>query len=94
MGDHLGSSYVTPFYQLPPVQYPNTSQIVTPQGRGRGFMRGFGQASTSQQGGRCQARVFTLTQQDAQASNAVVAGTISIFFQFSYTKSLLFFWFE
>ena len=52
-------------YQLPPPQYPSTSQIVTPQGRGRGgrgFMRGFGQASTSQQGGRGQARVFTLTQ--------------------------------
>ena len=43
-------------------------------------MRGFGQASTSQQGGRGQARVFTLTQQDAQASNAVVTGTISVCF--------------
>ena len=43
-------------------------------------MRGFGQASTSQQGGRGQARVFTLTQQDAQASNAVVAGTIPVCF--------------
>ena len=43
-------------------------------------MRGFGQASTSQQGGRGQARVFTLTQQDVQASNAVMAGTISIRF--------------
>ena len=39
-------------------------------------MRGFGQASTSQQGGRGQARVFTLIQQDAQASNIVVVGTI------------------
>ena len=70
-------------YQLPPPQYPSTSQIVTPQGRGRGgrgFMRGFGQASTSQHGGRGQARVFTLTQQDAQASNAVVAGTIPFYF--------------
>ena len=45
MGDLLGSPRVTPFYQLPPVQYPSTSQIVTPQGRDRGFMRGFGQAS-------------------------------------------------
>ena len=43
-------------------------------------MRGFGQASTSQQGGRGQARVFTLTQQDAQVSNTVVAGTISVCF--------------
>ena len=71
MGDLLGSPRVTPFYQLPPVQYPSTSQIVTPQGRGRGgrgFMRDFGQASTSQQGGRSQARLFTLTQQDVQAS--------------------------
>ena len=43
-------------------------------------MRGFGQASTSQQGGQGQARVFTLTQQDAQASNAFVAGTIPVCF--------------
>ena len=43
-------------------------------------MRGFGQTSTSQQGGRGQARVFTLTQQDAHASNAVVAGTIPVCF--------------
>ena len=67
MGDLLGSPRVAPLYQLPPVQYPNTSQIVTPQGRGRGgrgFMRDFGQAFTSQQGGRGQAREFTLTQQD------------------------------
>ena len=68
MGDLLGSPRVAPQYQLPPVQYPSTSQIVTPQGRGRGFMRDLGQTSTSQQGGRGQARVFTLTQQDAQAS--------------------------
>ena len=83
MGDLLGSPRVAPQYQLPPVQYPSTSQIVTPQDRdrgGRGFMRGFGQASTSQQGGRGQARVFTLTQQDAQASNAIVVGTISVCF--------------
>ena len=80
MGDLLGSLRVAPQYQVPPPQYPSTFQIVTPQGRGRGFMKGFGQASTSQQGGRGQARVFTLTQQDAQASNAVVAGTISVCF--------------
>ena len=83
MGDLLGSPRVAPQYQLPPILYPSTSQIVTPMGRGRGgrgFMRGFGQASTSQQGGQGQARVFTLTQQDAQASNAVVAGTISVWF--------------
>ena len=43
-------------------------------------MRGFGQASTSQQGGQGQARLFTLTQQDAQASNAVVAGIIPVYF--------------
>ena len=68
-------------YQLPPAQYHNTSQAVTQQGRGRGgrgFVRGIGQASTSQQGGRGQARVFTLTQQEAQASNAVVAGTLPV----------------
>ena len=33
---------------------------------------------TSQQAGRGQARVFTLTPQDAQASNAVVTGTILV----------------
>ena len=43
-------------------------------------MRGFGQASTNQQGGRGQARVFTLTQQDAQASIDVVAGTLPVCF--------------
>ena len=43
-------------------------------------MRGFGQPSTSQQGGRGHARVFTLTQQDAQASNPVVAGTLTVCF--------------
>ena len=43
-------------------------------------MGGFGQPSTSQQGGRGHARVFTLTQQDAQASNAVVIGTLPVCF--------------
>ena len=54
------------------------------QGRGTGGRlggrpggRGFAQPSTSQ-AGRGQARVFTLTPQDAQASNAVVAGTLSV----------------
>ena len=40
--------------------------------------RGFVHPSTSQQAGRGQASVFTLTPQDAQASNAVVADTLSI----------------
>ena len=74
MGDLLGSPRVAPLYQLPPVQYPNTSQIVTPQGRGRGgrgFVRGSSQASTSQQEGRGQPRIFTLTQRNAQAPNVV-----------------------
>ena len=51
------------------------------QGRGRGgrgSARGFGQAYTSQQGGRGHARVFTLTHQDAQASNIIIAGTLSV----------------
>ena len=48
------------------------------QSRGRATGRGFAQPSTSQQAGRGQARVFTLTPQDAQASNAVVAGTIPV----------------
>ena len=42
--------------------------------------RGFAHPSTSQQAGRGQARVFTLTPQDAQASNAVVTGTLSLCF--------------
>ena len=57
-------------FQPPPVQYQGT-QFMGQQGRGRGgrgSARGFGQASTSQQGGRGQARVFTLTQQDAHVS--------------------------
>ena len=49
------------------------------QSRGRATGRGYAQPSTSQQAGRGQARVFTLTPQDAQASNAVVAGTISVY---------------
>ena len=36
------------------------------------------QPSTSQQAGRGQARVFTLTPQDAQASNAVVSGILLV----------------
>ena len=48
------------------------------QSRGRATGRGFSQPSTSQQVGRGQARVFILTPQDAQASNAVVAGTIPV----------------
>ena len=47
--------------------------MVRPAGRPSG--RGFVQPSTSQ-AGRGQARVFTLTPQDAQASNVVVAGTL------------------
>ena len=48
------------------------------QSRGRATGRGFAQPSTSQQVGRGQARVFTLTPQDVQASNAMVAGTIPV----------------
>ena len=47
---------------------------------GRPSGRGFAHPSTSQQTGHGQARVFTLTPQDAQASNAVVAGTLSLCF--------------
>ena len=43
-------------------------------------MRGFGHPSTSQQGGRGLARVFTITQHDAQASNVVVTGTLPVCF--------------
>ncbi|XP_058008593.1 uncharacterized protein LOC131182999 [Hevea brasiliensis] len=70
---------------VPRQLYPGTSnmagsQFSGQQGRGQGG-RGFGgrsggrsqyQGSATQ--GRGQARVFTLTHQDAQASNAVVAG--------------------
>ena len=61
------------------------SQFSGQQGRGQGG-RGFGgrsggrsqyQGSATQ--GRGQARVFTLTHQDAQASNAVVAGILHNF---------------
>ena len=69
------SSVAQPSYQVPQ-QYP--TQFVSQQSRGRATGRGFAQPSTSQQAGRGQARVFTLTPQDAQASNAVVAGTIPV----------------
>ena len=49
--------------------------VVRPTGRPSG--RGFVQPSTSH-AGRGQARVFTLTPQDAQASNVVVAGTLFV----------------
>ena len=55
--------------------------MVRPTGRpsGRGFMQpSTSQQSTSQQAGRGQARVFTLTPQDAQASNAVVSCILSV----------------
>ena len=64
-----------PSYQVPQ-QYP--TQFVSQQSRGRATSQGFAQLSTSQQAGHGQARVFTLTPQDAQASNAVVAGTIPV----------------
>ena len=64
-----------PSYQVPQ-QYP--TQFVSQQSKGKATGRGFAQPSTSQQAGRGQARVFTLTPQDAQASNAVVTGTISV----------------
>ena len=49
--------------------------MVRPAGRPSG--RGFVQPSTSQ-AGRGQAKVFILTPQDAQALNAVVAGTLFV----------------
>ena len=64
-----------PSYQVPQ-QYP--TQFVSQQSRGKTTGRGFAQPSTSQQAGRGQARVFTLTPLDAQASNTVVAGTIPV----------------
>ena len=36
------------------------------------------QPSTSQQAGRGQARVFTLTPLDAQSSNKVISGILSV----------------
>ena len=45
---------------------------------GRPSGQGFTQSSTSQQAGHGQAKVFTLTPQDAQTSNAMVAGTLSV----------------
>ena len=59
-----------------PQQY--STQFVSQQSRGRATGRGFAQPSTSQQTERGQARVFTLTPHDAQASNAMVAGTIPV----------------
>ncbi|XP_057994325.1 uncharacterized protein LOC131174586 [Hevea brasiliensis] len=66
--------------QVQPVsQYSGRSQGFGGRGQGgrgsggRGFAQTQGQAS----GGRGQARVFALTQQDAQASNAVVTGSMA-----------------
>ena len=42
--------------------------------------RGFAHPSISQQAGHGQVRVFTLTPQDAQTSDAVVAGILSLCF--------------
>ena len=52
-----------------------SGQMASRGGRGRGRGRGSG-APTPSSGGP--ARVFALSQQDAQASNTVVAGTITI----------------
>ena len=70
-----------PQYRAPMYAPPRQTQFVGQQGRGsveRPSGRGFVQPSTSQQAGRGQARVFTLTPQDAQASNAVVSGILSV----------------
>ena len=56
----------------PPVR---TVPSQTPQSGGRG--RGSGGRGSSS-AGRGQARVFALSQQDAQASNAVVTGTLNV----------------
>ena len=64
-----------------PQQHP--TQFASQQGRsvgGRTGERGYAQQSTLQQAGRGQARVFTLTPQDAQASDAVVAGSILMYY--------------
>ena len=69
--------------------YPQQSgaQFGGYQGRGSGGRpagrpsgRGFAHPSTSQQAGHGQARFFTLTPQDAQTSDAVVAGILSLCF--------------
>ena len=70
-----------PQYRTPMYAPPRQTQFVGQQGRGsvgRPSGRGFIQPSTSQQASRGQARVFTLTPQDAQASNAVVSGILSV----------------
>ena len=59
-----------------PIQAPSTSQSVAHGGRGFGGrgQRGQGAGDKGQiQQGQRHARVFTLTQQDAQASNTVVS---------------------
>ena len=58
------------------------TQFASQQGRGVGGRtgeRGYARQSTLPQAGRGQARVFTLTPQDAQASDAVVAGAILMY---------------
>ena len=64
-----------------PQQRP--TQFASQHGRGIGDRtgeRGYARQSTLPQAGRGQARVFTLTPQDAQASDAVVAGTILMYY--------------
>jgi len=64
-----------------PIQAPSTSQSVAHGGRGFGGrgQRGRGAGDRGQiQQGQGHARVFALTQQDAQASNTVVSGILPI----------------
>ena len=64
-----------------PPQQP--TQFASQQGRGIGDRtgeRGYARQSTLPQAGRGQARIFTLTPQDAQASDAVIAGIILIYY--------------
>eukprot|EP00257_Ricinus_communis_P022451 XP_015582180.1 hornerin-like [Ricinus communis] len=76
------ASATRPAFPATPEHFQDGSQFVGQQGRsfggrssgGRSGGRVQGRASGSQQSGRGQARVFTLTPQDARASNAVVSG--------------------
>lgn len=64
-----------------PIQAPSTSQSVAHGGRGFGGrgQRGRGAGDRGQiQQGQGHARVFALTQQDAQASNTVVSGILPV----------------
>ena len=84
----FSSSVAQPFqqvhqqYQAPMYPQQRPTQFASQQGRGIGDRtgeRGYARQSTLPQAGRGQARVFTLTPQDAQASDAVVACIILMY---------------